>query len=358
MNDDKIQVHVDDLRNMPGGAINPNAMRPYINEKGKPCVLEYIGRGDRNDPANFMERPVGNATLRYDEWRQLDEAVIAISRQRLIGYDDLRRNNLVYTLNDPMATTVVTWQKISDAMEAQVTMDPVKRGAGDRTVFSTQHTPIPVVHADFQISERELQVSRKIGNPLNIDYAEAAAHKVRQKLEDMLFGASSLVTYGGGTVYTYQTESYINTVSFDSAGDYWDDADKTGPQIKDDVITMLNKARADYHYGPFVLYVPTDYEGKLDDDYDVSGSSHMTIRQRLMMFDSIQDIRVVDRLTADTLLLVQMTRDVVDLIDGMPMRTVEWDSEGGYIHNYKVMAIMVPRVKSDYAERSGIVKMS
>jgi hypothetical protein len=63
-------------------------------------------------------------------------------------------------------------------------------------------------------------------------------------------------------------------------------------------------------------------------------------------------------LPADTVLLVQMTSDVVDLVDGMPIQTVQWDTEGGFIHNYKVMTIQVPRVKSDYNNRSGIVKLS
>ena len=83
-----------------------------------------------------------------------------------------------------------------------------------------------------------------------------------------------------------------------------------------------------------------------------------TIRQRILDLDGIQKVRVVDRLTDDVCLLVQMTSDVVDLVDGMPIQTIEWDTEGGFIHNYKVMTIQVPRVKSDYNNKSGVVKLS
>jgi hypothetical protein len=90
----------------------------------------------------------------------------------------------------------------------------------------------------------------------------------------------------------------------------------------------------------------------------VSAGMSQTIKERILKIDKIQGITVVDRLPANTVLMVCMQKDVVDLIDGMPMQNVQWDSEGGFIHNYKVMAIQVPRIKSDYDGRCGIVKLS
>jgi hypothetical protein len=53
-----------------------------------------------------------------------------------------------------------------------------------------------------------------------------------------------------------------------------------------------------------------------------------------------------------------MQRDVVDLIDGMAPRVVQWDTQGGLMHYFKVMAIQLPRVKSDYNGASGVCKLS
>lgn len=330
-------------------------MRPFIGKDGKAYVLNYKG-GKRDDITNYEKQLVSNATLRYDEWRRLDDAVLKVAEQRLVGYNDLRRNGLVYQLNNPMATTVLTWEQMSDAMEAALSIDPIRRTQGDRVTFETKHIPIPIVHSDYTIGERVLQESRVRGNGLDTLSAERATRKVLVQLEDMLFGSTSSLTYGGGTIYTYLTHPDINTINFDSTG-VWTAAGKTAANIKDDVLAMKSASIADKHYGPWMLYVPTAYETVLDDDYSVSGASSKTVRQRIMDISGIQGIQVVDRLAANTVLLVQMTSDVVDLIDGMGIQNVEWSSEGGFVHNYKVMAIQIPRIKSDINNTSGIVKL-
>ena len=332
-------------------------MRPYFNEHGKPVMFTYMG-GDPKEISNFKEVPVTNAQLRYDEWRTLDNAVIKVAEDRLVGFEDLRANELVFNLANPMGTTVLTWEEMSDAMEAYVSIDPVRRGNNDTVDFAAKHIPIPIIHADYQISKRILMESRNRGNGLDTINAERAARKVAEKLENMLFGSTSLLTYGGGAIYTYLTHPDINTTSFDSAGDYWDASGKTAAEILADVIAMKAAAIADKHYGPYILYIPTDYETVMDDDYSVSGESTQTIRARIEKIGSMKKVQVVDKLPDDTVLLVEMRKETVDLIDGMPMQNVFWQTEGGFIGNYKVMTIQIPRVKSDYNNRSGVVKLS
>ncbi len=121
---------------------------------------------------------------------------------------------------------------------------------------------------------------------------------------------------------------------------------------------MIQAAINDRYYGPYILYIPTPYETVMNDDYDVSGQSLKTIRQRIEELDKIQKVQIVDRLAADTVVLVTMQNDVVDLIDGLPFQNVQWSTEGGFVHHYKVMTIQVPRIKSDYNNRSGVVVMS
>jgi uncharacterized linocin/CFP29 family protein len=330
------------------------AMRPFIGKDGKFYTLSYKG-GDKKDPKNYQKVPVANAALRFDEWRTLDESVIAVADQRLVGFDDLRRNNLTFDLGNAMGTTVVTYQAISDAMEALASIDPIARSKNDVVDHSTKHIPIPVIHSDYTLSERLLQESRNLGNPLDTSNSERAARSVAEKLEDMLFGSTSTMTYGGGTIYSYLTEPNRNQVSLGTA---WDASGKTGEQIKNDVLAMKQASINDNYYGPWMLYVPTAYDTVLDDDYSVSGTSTQTIRQRIESIAGIQGVQVVDRLADDTIILVTMDRNVVDLIDGTPFQNIHWATEGGFVHNYKVMTIQVPRVKSDYANKSGVVVMA
>ncbi len=198
------EAQIQDIRDFAGGAVGH--MRPWESVDGNNYALVYNGRGDRADQKNYSKQLVTNATLRYDEWRTLDDAVVMAGTQRLVGFTDLKDNGLVYTLNNPLGTTVLTYERLSEAMEAVVSIDPVKRSGGDTVNFETAHLPIPVVHSDFSISDRVLQESRNRGDALSTMNAAAAARRVAEKLEDMLFGATSLLTYGGGTIYTYQTE--------------------------------------------------------------------------------------------------------------------------------------------------------
>lgn len=348
------EIKLQEARNFLANKRGSGYMRPFIGKDGGAYVLLHKG-GDPKDVKNYKRVPVNNATLRYDEWRMLDDAVLKVAEQRLVGFDDLRSNGLVTPLGNAMATTVLTWEEASDALEAFVSIDPVRRGNNDNPDYKAGHIPIPVVHADYTISDRLLQESRNRGNGLDSSNAERAARKVAEQLEDMLFGASATMVYGGGTIHSYISHPDKNTVTLSLA---WDDGSKTPAQILADVIAMKQASIDAKFYGPWVLYIPTAYETVMDQDYDTSGASTQTIRQRIEAIAGIQKVQVVDRLPANNVLLVTMQRDVVDLIDGLPMQNVEWNTEGGFVHNYKVLTIQVPRIRSDYNSNSGIVLLA
>jgi len=161
-----------------GGRMDPNAMRPWFDPKdGKAYVTVFKG-GDPAKPENYSSRPVTNATLRRDEWKYLDEAVISVAETRLNGIQDLVTSGLVYNLGNAMGTTVLEYHDISDALEADMTMDGISRGENDRPVYSTNYLPIPIIHADYEINSRALAASRSLGNPLDTTMAERAARKV------------------------------------------------------------------------------------------------------------------------------------------------------------------------------------
>ena len=53
-----------------------------------------------------------------------------------------------------------------------------------------------------------------------------------------------------------------------------------------------------------------------------------------------------------------MTSDVVDMVVAQQPTTVQWETDGGFKLNFKVMAVMIPRIKADADGRSGIVHLS
>jgi uncharacterized linocin/CFP29 family protein len=330
------------------GQFNIGAMRPFVDRKGRACISTYMG-GDPNDVKNYKVHLVDNATLRRDEWKHLDDAIVPIAENRLNGIQDLISKGLVYNLGNAMGTTVLEWHDVSDAMEASLTMDGVTRSQGDRPVFTTNYLPIPIIHVDYEINARVLAASRSLGNPLDTTSAERAARKIALQLEQMLFTDTDY-TFGGGSIKSYLNYTNRNTVTLDSK---WDNSGVTGAEIVADVLSLKQASMDNFHYGPWMLYVPSSYETTLDADYSTAKGSN-TIRERIMKIANIQGIKVVDTLTADNVLLVQMTPDVVRLVRGMGITNVQWSTEGKFVTKYKVMTIQVPQIRSDQAGKCGV----
>ena len=341
------------------GRLDPGRMRPYIDESGKCYFTVYKGSGDPTKITSYETVPTNYATLRRDEWKTLDQAIMKISEARLGGVQDLVSKGLTYNLGNGMATTVLETHDVSDAMEADLTMDGVTRSMGDRPVFQHNYLPIPIIHVDYEINARVLAVSRKMGNPLDVTSAERATRKILDKQEEMLF-TNTTYAYGAtdsrtrNSIYSYVNHPDRITRALAVA---WNAAAMTGALILADVLDMKQDSINNLHYGPWKLYIPTAYETVLDYDYDVT-TPQTTVRERILKIAGITGVQVVDKLPADTVLLVQMTSDVVRLVRGMGIQAVQWGTEGNFITKYKVLTIQVPQIRSDYNSKTGIVHLA
>lgn len=318
-------------------------LRPYIARDGKVKVWNSAQKKGivTNTPA----------ALRYDEWKDIDRKVLKISTQRLKAVGDLIGRGLTHNLGG-LGATVAMWQRSSDFSGADVSMDGMKDGEEDKINYDYKSVPVPIVHKDFRINLRHLEASRRMGEGVDTAMAELAARVVAEKTEDMLLSGTP-VQVDGGIVYGYTNHPDIGLATLTKQ---WTDGTKTGAEILADVVGMITVAKAARYYGPYVLYVPQGYEMVLEADY--RANDNRTVRQRLMALEGVSDIVVVDRLAAHTVLLIQMTSDVVDMAIAQGVSTVQWAVSGGLQQRYKVMSVMVPRVKSDYDSRSGIVKLA
>ena len=326
--------------------MNVNTLRPWIGEDGKMYVTANVG-------GKPIAVPIANATLRKDEWKQYDAAILEAAQQRLIGVADLMAKGLTFNISNGLGTTVMEYEDQSDVEDAQISMDGTTRGLNDRPEFDLNYLPLPITHADFQLNIRQLNASRTIGSPLDTTIAALKARKIAEMIENTLFNGASTYTYGGGTIYGYTDFPHRNTIAL---SENWDAAGKTGEEILDDVLAMKQASIDDRYYGPWMLYVPTAYETPLDDDF--KANSDITVRERILKIEGIQGVKVVDKLTANNVVLVQMTSDVVRMVIGLPITNVEWQTEGGMIFRYKIMTIQVPQLRADQNDRTGIVHLS
>jgi len=327
--------------------MNINVLKPWIGVNGKSYITMHV-----NGVATAI--PIMNAaTLRKDEWVQLDSAVLFAAQQRLIGVKDLYARNLVFRIGNGLGTTVLEYEDLNEFTAAEMTMDAITRTKKDRPEFDLKYLPLPIVHKDFSFNIRTLTASRNGGSAIDTTSAAMASRVVSEKVEDMLFNGTSSYTYGGGTIYGYIDHPNNNDVTLTTA---WDDAAMTGELILDDVREMKQASIDAMHYGSWVLYVPTAYETVLDDDF--KSNSDKTIRERILGISGIQDVKVADKLPANTVVLVEMNTETVRMVEGLAMTTVEWQEGGGFTTNYKVMTIMVPQIRADQNGNCGITVLS
>jgi uncharacterized linocin/CFP29 family protein len=288
------------------------------------------------------------SVLRKDEWIQYDTAVVETAQRRLVAVGDLLSRGLTYNLDNALGVTQVQWEQTGDLGDAIVSMSGLTQGQNDKMDFALQSVPVPIVHKDFHINIRTLESSRREGQPLDTMQAEVAARIVSEKIESILFLGSN-VAGTANKIYGYLTAPNRNTGSTTSA---W----ATGANAIADVLAMIGKAMADNMFGPYIIYVPVAYFVKLGDDF--KADSDKSTMSRLLEIPGIEAIKPSSDLTGNNVVLVQLTRDVVDMIDGIQPTVVMWESHGGFLVNFKVLAIMVPRVKNDKSLQSGIVHYS
>lgn len=323
--------------------MNTGVLKPFIGPDGRSYQTMMVNGVAKAIPI------LNTATLRKDEWKQLDDTIIMAAQERLVGVADLYARNLTYNIGNGLGKTVLEYEDISELTEAELTMDAVTPSQKDRPQYDLKYLPLPIVHKDFSFNIRALNASRTTGQPLDTTTAAMASRQVAEKIEDMLFNGVSSYTYGGGTLYGYSDHPQKNSVTLSVT---WDSSSKTGTDILDDVRAMKQASIDAKHYGPFVLYIPTNYETVLDDDF--KSDSDKTIRQRILEIANISEVKVADKLASDEVILVQMTSDVVRMVEGLPIQTVEWQEGGGFTTNYKVLTIMVPQIRGDQAGNCGV----
>lgn len=296
-------------------------------------------------------------TLRHEEWKFFDEALVEEAAIRLVGVADLIAAGLVRNVPNALGKTVFAYEKVTDMDAAVTSLDGLSQTNNDRQEFDFNQIPLPITHKDFFINLRTLAASRERGEALDTTQVRTAGRVVAEQLEKMLFQGGP--TFGGLSIYGYITHPDRNQGAFTDSKD-WGDNTKTPESFLADVQKMIGRAHADRMYGPFTIYVPTDAGVVLDGDYFRSGgtSVNITIRERLLKINGISAIKVADQLPTANVVMKQDTVDVAAWVNGESLQTVQWDEYGGFQINFKAFAIGVPLIRSDADGRSGVVHLA
>lgn len=288
----------------------------------------------------------------------LDRAVVNVGLQRLTVARDIMAAGLVYNLSDPLSVTQLEWQSNNKVGAAQRTMNPNARGENKMPISLPLRLPIYLTTDTFELDIRTLKVSQRIGMPLDTTLAEQCVRAVNEAIEDATInGPTTLdgqpLVDAGYSAYGLLTAPNANTQSLTAAA--WNGTTPNGATVFSETEAMIAKLQADLKFGPYRMYLPTAVGNVLDGDYNATNNAQgLTIRERLLKIPTLQDVVTADMMPATKVVLVQMTSDVVDMVVGQPPTVIPWTSLNGFQIYNLIMAIMIPRVRSDYNGNSGI----
>jgi uncharacterized linocin/CFP29 family protein len=321
---------------------DPHALRPYLGSDGNSYVTVNQGGNAKSFVTNAP------ATLRKDDWIQLDEAVVQAAKQRLRAVADLRSAGLQFSLPNGMSKTVLQYENESDISGATVSMDGLRESDSDRPEYNLVNLPLPIIHKDFSFSARQVMASRNGGSALDTTMAELAGRKVAEEAENLLLGVSSSYAYGGGTIYGYTNfpSRLTKTMTAPSSSNH--------ATTVQEILAMKTQSQDATHFGPWFCYCSTSWDAYMDEDYSSSKGDN-TLRDRIGNIEGVDRPSTLDFLPANTLVLVQKTADVARMVVGMDVTTVQWETKGGMELNFKVMAILVPQLRADFNSNTGIV---
>lgn len=305
------------------------------------------------------------ASLTHDTWQRIDKAVLRASRTRLSAWNDLMAAN-TFGGFDGMSVTGLIKDTMTDPGDAKIDMDGVADDLNDHPLFTPDILPLPIIHAGAAISMRRLAQSRNQGIPLDTTLIESSGRRVAETLEKMTIGTLDLSgnTIGSSTdftnrgIYGFRTQPDRITKTDLTTPIGWTEG-SSAQTLVNEILEMIELARAQNFFGPFVLYYSTHFDQFMSHDYftlATSGASAptMTVMQRIEQIRKIQRVAPLDLFSPATpeLLLVQMTSDTVRAVNGMDFTTVQWSTDGGAQNLLRVMGIKVPDLRSQYVGQS------
>lgn len=295
----------------------------------------------------------------------IDRAVVEVGLQRLTIAADILSEGLTYNLTDPLSVAQLEWNAISKTGAAQRTMSPSARGESKMPAMTPNRLPIYLTTDQFEIDIRTLKTSQRVGTPLDTTLVKQSVRAVNEAVEDSVINGASTIDGQDLQVAGYKAPGLLNAPNAATKTNLTKAAWVTvpvGATVFAEVMAMIALLQANQKYGPYNLYVPTSIGNALDNDFNATNNAQgLTIRQRLLQISSLKKVTVADLLpggdatgTGAKVVLMQMTSDVVDIVVGQNPTVIPWTSLDGFtIHNL-VMAILIPRIKYDYNNKSGI----
>jgi len=301
-------------------------------------------------------RARGLSILPEDAERLIDDTIIAVGTDRLVVVRDIMEAGLVTPLPQWLSIMRLDGYRTGISGNARQIMHLGARTERHLPEMDKVGVPIYATESGFELDVRTLAVSERVGMPLDSTLYENSTRAVNETIE---YGAIN----GAVTEEGYESPGLFNAPG---VGDYsftdgkaWDDPTKTPAGIVADVLGMSGELADDKKPGPYILWLPRNFNRILDEDYATPAGTVITIRQRLELIkpDGIRPIKisVPDLFPTDKLVMAQLSKETMDVIVGQEPEQISWADPSGRALSFAVTACIVPRFRDDFDGKSGIL---
>lgn len=295
---------------------------------------------------------MGNALpVPRDVWGVWDREAVEIQRDVLSVYNDLSSS---LSIGMPLGKLVHHFQTVSDSGDVNVSLDGRGKGKTDQPVIDYHGTPLPIIDSPFSFGWRQVMAAQTEGYQLDAAASANAQRKVAEKLEDIVLNGDSSISVGGDTLYGLTNHPERNTRTTGTALN-----GATGKEWEDEVRATLKVLHGDNFRTDVTLYL------NWDDYFYASSTEYSTayaggkIIDKIRAMAGVGSIVPASRVTASSIIGVVKRREVVQVLNGMPMTTralARHNPEDDY--NFLVMAASALEIKYDAEGQCGIVVSS
>jgi len=254
------------------------------------------------------------ATLSDKLWEQIDSAVIEAARKALVGRRFLH-------LFGPLGVGV-SYINIDDVDEVEEVS-----GNGIITTKGRKFVEIPTIYDDFTLIAKDLETSEKLGFPVNLSKAMAAAEACALKEDKLIFFGDSELGYEG-----LLTAEGTNKI----AKKDW----SQGENAFIDVVSGIETLVGSNVYGPYALILSLDLYMQLQRLQPGTGLLEID-RISKLVDGRIYKFPVLGKGKA---LLVSPESRNMDLVIGQDMATA-YLGQSDLNHDFRVLETVLLRIK-------------
>lgn len=327
-----------------------NMLRPYRGAGGYTYVDKHVANDAKGAPIYEAVRVNNDSILPYEAWRLIDGTMVETARPKMRVTADMIAAGLVENI-DAMSLTTLTYRTMTESGSARIVMDPAVHGERDRPKFGQRSMPVPFIEAEWSFNLREMNIAKRGGQPLDLTQIKTATRIVMETVEDLVLGTSATpFSYNGLTLPGILNFPYAlaKVMTLPTAVGW------TPATLYNEINEMRQQSIDNNYDGPWVAYFSSGWDIYLNKKYSSAYQSG-TLRQEILALDGISGVRVLRRLSGYKVVLIQMTSDVFQLINGLPLRAIQWGSPDGWIVHGKIITSILPQPRYDAANQTGIV---